>query len=201
MNRMGKVFLITVLIVSAVFITSCEEVQELLTTVSGTIEDEATAVSDAVVIALNSEGDAYQNLGEVNELSEDALEALGSVVKGFDVTGSDASGNYEATIISEGGMYIVSISDENGNSELDSLDLFGWYGNDSTLSLPDHIAIDTFNIGGYDIVIDSTMIDTVNREFTYTIPQEITVEEGDDLTGIHITNMMEYKWVEKLSGN
>jgi len=181
MNNIKKVLLGITLVIIILSITSCEE---LFTTIKGTVENDGNPVSEAFVLALNGTGDAYERLGDINELDESALSAISGVVKGFDLA-SDSDGAYSATLLSGGTVYIVAISDENDNDELDPLDLVGWYGDVDSINI-----IDTIIEG-----VDTTIIDTT---FQYNTPKTVTVETGEDITGIDIDRLLEYKWLLKI---
>jgi len=177
MNNIKKVLLGITLVIIILSITSCEE---LFTTIKGTVENNGNPVSEAFVLALNGTGDAYERLGDINELDESALSAISGVVKGFDLA-SDSDGAYSATLLSGGTVYIVAISDENDNDELDSFDLVGWYGDVDSIDIPDP---------------DTTGVDTLT--VIYTVPQTITIETGADTTGIDIEHMIEYWLLRKV---
>lgn len=176
MNNIKKVLLGITLVIIILSITSCEE---LFTTIKGTVENDGNPVSEAFVLALNGTGDAYERLGDINELDESALSAISGVVKGFDLA-SDSDGAYSATLLSGGTVYIVAISDKNDNDELDDLDLVGWYGDADSIDIPDPA--------------DTTKTLTV----IYTIPQTIAIETGEDITGIDIEHMIEYWLLKKV---
>ncbi len=175
MKGAQKISVIVLLFSIVIFFTSCEKLQELLTTVSGKV----AAKSGTIVLALNGEGDAYEKLSEVNELNENALKAMTNIAKGFDL-GTDKDSSYNVILTSGCTVYIVAISDD-GDKQLDSLDLIGWYGETTTFEEGDTI------IAGTDTIIVSS------GPFTYTTPEAITIEEGSDIEGINIYNMMEYK--------
>ena len=172
------------LLIALLAFISCEKLQELLTTISGNVENEGAAVSGAFILALNGTGDAYAELGNVDELNESAFNALSTVIKGFDLA-SDANGDYTATLLSGGTVYMVTIKDD-GSEELDSFDLVGWFGDVDSIRIPD--PADTI---GPDI-------DTIT--VTYTIPQTVTIEKGADTTGIDIEHLLEYWLLQKVQG-
>ena len=179
--------LFLMLLIALLALISCEKLQELLTTISGNVENEGAAVSGAFILALNGTGDAYAELGNVDELNESAFNALSTVIKGFDLA-SDANGDYTATLLSGGTVYMVTIKDD-GSEELDSLDLVGWFGDKDSINIVDTL-IDTIIAPP-----ETTFIDTT---FYYNIPKAITIEKGADTTGCDIDNLLEYKWLLKI---
>lgn len=184
MKKMKKLFFGLILLIIILFTSSCEE---LFTTIAGMVSNDGIPKEGAIVLVLNADMSAYEKLSEINELSSSALSALADVVKGFDIA-SDDNGYYKAILISGGTIYIIAISDENDNQELDSVDLIGWYGKDTTLMINDIIIINSDTI-----IVDSTMTDSL---FSYTIPEAISIEKGRDTTGIDINNLVKYKWFE-----
>ncbi len=129
---------------------ACEKVKE--TTVSGRVTNGAGgAVSGAIVLLLQS----------------DSLEA-GMPLSGGSVTLGD--GNYEIIRVDPGSYYVPAIKDVNGNGTLDSLDLFGYFGPESTW-----------------VFFDSTVSETVS--VTVTLPEQISVTEGDSQDNIDIDTL------------
>ncbi|MCK4422414.1 hypothetical protein KAW48_11540, partial [candidate division WOR-3 bacterium] len=175
--------LFLMLLIVFLALISCEKLQELLTTISGNVENEGAAVSGAFILALNGTGDAYAELGNVDELNESSFNALSTVIKGFDLA-SEANGDYTATLLSGGTVYMVTIKDD-GSEKLDSLDLIGWFGDKDSIHIIDTMIADT----------DTTIIDST---FYYNIPKTITIEKGADTTGCDIDNLLEYKWLLKI---
>ncbi|MCK4322404.1 hypothetical protein KAX08_07815 [candidate division WOR-3 bacterium] len=183
MKKMKKLFFGLILLIIILFTSSCEE---LFTTIAGMVSNDGIPVEEAIVLVLNANTSAYEKLSEINELSSSALSALTDIVKGFDIS-SDNNGNYLASMLSGGTVYVIAISDD-GSGNLDSLDLIGWYGKDTTLMINDIIIINSDTI-----IVDSTMTDSL---FSYTIPEAISIEKGRDTTGIDINNLVKYKWFE-----
>ena len=147
---MKKLIFIAVILA---FALGCEEVKE--TTVSGTVTNGAAgSVSGAIVLLVEA----------------DSLEA-GMSLSGGSVTLTD--GSYEIIRVDAGSYYVPAIKDENSNATFDSLDLFGFYGAESTWSY-----------------FDTTAQETVTM--TITIPEQITVTEGVDQTDIDIDTLYVY---------
>lgn len=175
MKKMKKLFFGLILLIIILFTSSCEE---LFTTISGLVSNDGIPISGAFVLALSADADAYERLSLVNELTASALSAITDVVKGFDLA-SDDNGYYKAILISEGTIYIIAISDENDNQELDSVDLIGWYGDVDTIKIPNpYTGVDSIPV-------------------VYTDPKTITIENGADTTGIDVVHMIEY-WLLEL---
>lgn len=145
---MKKLIFIAVILA---FALGCEEVKE--TTVSGTVTNGAAgSVSGAIVVLVDS----------------DSLQP-GMSLEGLplaSVTLTD--GNYEIIRVDAGSYYVPAIKDVNNSRTLDSLDLLGWYGRDTTYVNP--------------------QMDTV----TIRIPEQITVTEGVDQTDIDIDTLYIY---------
>ena len=128
----------------------CEKVKE--TTVSGKVTDGATGpVSGAVVLLLGS----------------DSLSS-GMSLSGGSVTLGD--GNYEMIRVEPGSYYVPAIKDVNGNGTLDSLDLFGWFGPESTWAYFDSLTQESVTV-------------------TITLPEQIVVTEGQDKTNTDIDTL------------
>lgn len=166
---MKKLFFGLILLIIILFISSCEE---LFTTIAGMISNGGIPVEEAIVLILNADTSAYEKLSEINELSASALSALADVVKGFDIA-SDNNGNYLASMLSGGIVYVIAISDD-GSGNLDSLDLVGWYGDVETIKIPNlYTGVDSITV-------------------VYTDPITVTIENGADTTGIDVSHMIEY---------
>jgi len=168
-NKKKLLFILPLLVIIILFV-SCEE---LFTTIAGKITNDGIPVSGAIVLVLNADEDAYEKLQEIDELNSSALSSLSGIVKGFDIE-SDGNGNYIASMLSGGTVYLVSINDENESGELDSLDLVGWYGDIETIKIP----------SPYD---ESDSITVV-----YTNPVKIIIENNADTTGIDVSHMIQY---------
>ncbi len=176
MKSEKKLLFILSLLITIILFISCEE---LLTTITGKITNNGIPVSGAIVLVLNANEDAYEKLQEIDELNSSALSSLSDVVKGFDIE-SDENGNYMASMLSGGTVYVVAISDEGESGKLDSLDLIGWYGNIDTMKIPN-----PYN--GPDSI---TVV--------YTDPVEIVIEDDTDTTGIDISHMIQYWLILKV---
>jgi len=128
----------------------CEKVKE--TTVSGKVTDGAAGpVSGAVVLLLGS----------------DSLEA-GMNLSGGSVTLAD--GTYEMIRVEPGSYYVPAIRDVNSNGTLDSLDLFGWFGPESSWTYWDSVAVETVSV-------------------TITVAEQIVVTEGQNKTDVNIDTL------------
>lgn len=128
----------------------CEKVKE--TTVRGNVSNGAAGpVSGAVVLLYGS----------------DSLEA------GMNLSGGSISlgnGDYEIIRVDPGNYYVPAIKDVNGNGTLDSLDLFGYFGPESTWSYWDSLASETVSV-------------------TITLPEQISVTEGQSQGSIDIDTL------------
>lgn len=174
MKKMKKLSLGLILLIIILFTSSCEE---LFTTIAGMVSNDGIPKEGAIVLVLNADTSAYEKLSEINELSSSALSALADVVKGFDIA-SDNNGNYLASMLSGGTVYVIAISDD-GSDNLDSLDLVGWYGDVETIKIPNpYTGVDSITV-------------------VYTDPNTITIENGADTTRIDVVHMIEY-WLLEL---
>jgi hypothetical protein len=165
-----KLLFILFLLIMVLSFVSCEE---LFTTIKGKVTNDGIPVSGAIVLVLNANENAYEKLQEIDELNSSALSSLSGVVKGFDIE-SDENGDYIASMLSGGTVYLVAINDEDESGELDSLDLIGWYGDIENIKIPNPYG-------------ESDSITVV-----YTDPNEIIIENNADTTGINVSHMIQY---------
>ena len=166
---MKNIFLALILLIIVISITSCEE---LFTSISGNVMNEGVPISGAFVIALKADTSAYAKLFRINELSTTALAEITDVVRGFDIA-TDGNGDYSATLLSGGTVYIVVINDD-GSGNLDSLDLVGLFGDLDSIKIPNPY----------------TGIDSLY--FIYIDPRTVTIEKGTDTTGIDVEYVIQY---------
>ncbi len=174
MKKMRNIIFALIILIIVISITSCEE---LFPTISGIVSNGGNPVSGTFVLALNADTTAYVRLSRINELSVNALATITDVVRGFD-SATDGNGDYSATLLSGGTVYIVAIDDD-GSGNLDSLDLVGWFGDlDSIKILNPYTGIDSIYV-------------------SYIDPGTVTIEDGADTTGIGVEYMIQY-WLLEL---
>lgn len=163
-RKLSFVNVLSVVIIFCFFLINCDELRELITTVSGKIY----ADNCKVVLAVKGETDLFYYLNNIDGIDEPSLRDA-EIFRGFDLLVGDDS-LYNVTMLSFGETYFLAVVDDGSTvDELDSLDHIGFYG-----------PPDTINIG----------IDT----FIYSVPERVNIEEGVDETDFDIRNFIEYKW-------
>jgi len=154
---------------SLFFVTACEELHELLTTVSGKIYIN----NCAVVLAVKGDGDLLDYLTQVDSLSSKSLSDP-DLFRGFDIA-IEGDSVYSITMFSFGSTYIVAVNDDGYlENELDTLDHIGFYGDLDTVIIPN---VDTF---------------------IYSAPRIINVESGFDQSDIDVENMIQFRWFKMI---
>jgi hypothetical protein len=163
-----KIRIIFVLITGLFFVTACEKLQEIFTTVSGKVYTN----SCKVVLAVKGDGDLLDYLNEIDSLDNQSL-GDPDYFRGFDIViGSDSL--YSITMFSFGSTYIVAINDDGYlKNKLDTLDHIGFYGELDT------VTIDTLNIDTF---------------FVFSKPGMINVESGVDQSNIDVENTIQFRW-------
>ena len=164
-----KKFMLVALVLLVVGLPSCDLLKSSL---GGTVEGTVSDASNGFVILISN----IDDLDNIQDLTESGLSALTSIVKGFGIIGND--GSYEVLAVPEGSFYVVAAVDGNGNNTLDSTDMIGWYGKDTTFSYVDTTTSDTLSV-------------------TITIPEQITVADKETKTGINITTLVSKDYFEK----
>ena len=163
-RKMSIVIILSVVIISCFFMINCEELEELITTVSGKVY----ADDCQVVLAVKGETDLFDYLDDISEIDDASLQGETDLFRGFDLFIGDDS-LYNVTMLSFGETYFLAIVDDGDiANELDSADHVGFYG-----------PTDTINIG----------IDTL----IYSLPECVDIEEGVDETDFDIRNFIEYR--------
>lgn len=158
-----KIKIVVALIMSLFFVTACEELHELLTTVSGKIYIN----NCAVVLAVKGDEDLLDYLTQVDSLSSKSL-GDPDLFRGFDIAIEDDS-VYSITMFSFGSTYIVAVNDDGElPNKLDTLDHIGFYGELDTVIIPN---VDTF---------------------IYSAPSMINVVSGVDQSDIDVENMIQF---------
>jgi len=149
---------------------SCDLFEKALGgTIEGTVSNDTLTVSNGFVILLNNISD----INQISELTSSGLSALTNVVKGFGVIDSD--GTYKILAVPAGDFYLFAAIDSNEYNTLDSLDLIGWYGKDTSASIT---------------IPDSTYI------LNYTIPDTISIAEKEKRTNVNIDILVKKKEFE-----
>lgn len=156
-----KKFFIIALVVFVVF-SSCDWFKSQI---GGTMKGTVTDATSGFVVLINN----INFLDSITTLTESGLNALTTIVKGLGLIGSN--GSYEVIAVPAGTFYVLSLVDQNGNQTLDSTDMIGWYGNDTTFS---YVTKDTISV-------------------TITIPASLTFTEKENKTGINITRLISKK--------
>jgi len=171
-KRKSRIVIISsVVIIFCFFIINCEELKELITTVSGKVY----ADNCKVVLAVKGETDLFYYLDNIDGIDEVSLRDA-EIFRGFDLMIGDDS-LYNITMLSFGETYFFAIVDDGDvSNELDSADHVGFYG------------------------IDTTVTITGIGEFTYSIPERVNIEEGVDETDFDIRNFIEYRWFVTIYG-
>ena len=166
-----KKFFLPVLFLLIVGIPSCDLLKESL---GGSIEGTVSGnnVNGGFVILLSS----IDDLDQIQDLSESGLSAITDIVKGFGLIGSD--GSFEILAVPSGEYYMVAAIDADGNNTLDTTDMIGWYGNDTSFTY-----------------VDTTSNDTI--DVTITIPVSFVVAEKEKKTGMDIKRLMSKQEFEK----
>ncbi|MEO0292943.1 MAG: hypothetical protein ABIN61_01820 [candidate division WOR-3 bacterium] len=146
------------------FIIGCEEISDVLTTISGKVN----STECKVVLAIKGDVNLLNCLNEIDTLNGEALRDP-DFFRGYDLE-VDKDGTYSITVFSFGSTYIAAIDDDGVVVDrLDSLDHIGFYGE-----------VDTIIMSGYDTII-------------YNKPKTIEIMEKVDQENINIENMVEYK--------
>ena len=150
--------------------SSCDLFENTLGgTIEGTVSNDSLTVSNGFVILLNNIND----INQISDLTSSGLSALTNVVKGFGLINSD--GTYKIIAVPAGDFYIFAAVDTNKNNTLDSLDLIGWYGQDTSKSVT---------------IQDSTYT------LDFTIPDTISMAGKENRTNINIDILVTKKEFE-----
>ncbi len=152
------------MIISLVFFLVFSSCDWFKSQVGGTMKGTVNGATSGFVVLINNIG----ALDSITTLTESGLNALTTIVKGLGLIGSN--GSYEVIAIPAGTYYALALVDANNNETLDSTDMIGWYGNDSTFTY-------------YESATESLTV-------TITIPKTITFEEKENMTGINITRII-----------
>jgi len=156
---------LSIVIIFCFFLINCEELKELITTVSGKVY----ADNCKVVLAVKGETDLFYYLDNIDGIDEVSLRDA-EIFRGFDLMIGDDS-LYNITMLSFGETYFLAVVDDGSTvDELDSLDHVGFYG---TLD---------------------TIITIGTETFVYSVPEIMDIEESVDESDIDIRNFIEYKW-------
>ncbi len=159
-----------VLVMFCVFFINCEEIEEIITRVSGKVY----ADNCKVVIAVKGDLELTDYLNAIEGIDEVSLRDA-DILRGFDISiGNDSL--YSITMLSFGQTYFLAVVDDGETlDELDTLDHVGFYGHtDTTMNIP--------LVGGGDTT------------FVYSLPDRIDVQEGEDETDLDIENFLELRW-------
>lgn len=162
----GKVSLI---IMFCILLFGCEELEELMTTVSGKVYSD----NCEVVIAVKGESELLGYLEDIEGIDNISLRD-DELFRGFDLVVNEDS-LYSITMLSFGETYFLAVLDDGEiPDELDTLDHVGFYGETDTLVTLPYMDSDT------------TLL------FSY--PEKTYIENGIDESGIDIRNFIELRW-------
>jgi len=163
-RKLSIVIIPSAVIIFCFFIINCEELKELITTVSGKVYED----NCKVVLAVKGETDLFYYLDNIDGIDEVSLRDA-EIFRGFDLLVGDDS-LYNVTMLSFGETYFLAVVDDGSTvDELDSFDHIGFYGTPNTYVFePD--------------------------TFSYSIPECVNIEESVDESDIDIRNFIEYKW-------
>ncbi len=155
---------LSIIIIFCILLINCEELEEIMTNVTGKVYAE----NCKVVLAVKGESNLFYYLDNIDGIDEVSLRDA-EIFRGFDIIVGDDS-LYNITMLSFGETYFLAVVDDGSTvNELDSLDHVGFYG-----------TTDTITIG--------------TDNFIYSIPEKIDVQEGADENDIDIRNFIEYRW-------
>jgi hypothetical protein len=164
---------LSVIIIFCIMLISCEDLEELITTVSGKVHTD----NCKVVMAVKGEDGLFDYLDKVSKIDSISI-CDAKLFRGFDI-GIGEDSLYKVTMLSFGETYFLAVVDDGVVSdELDTLDHVGFYCEFDTLVTIPYINSDT--------------------TFIYSIPKKIIVEEGTDESDIDIKNFIEFKWFIKI---
>jgi len=170
-GKFSIVIISSVVIIFSFFLINCEELEELITTVSGKVY----ADNCKVVIAVKGETDLFNYLDDISGIDDESLQGETDLFRGFDLVIGDDS-LYNVTMLTFGETYFLAIVDDGSTVDvLDSLDHIGFYG-----------PTNTYVIG--------------NDTFSYSLPECVNIEEGVDETDFDIRNFIEYRWFVTIYG-
>lgn len=155
------------------FLINCEELEDLLTTVSGKVYSE----NCKVVIAVKGESELFSYLDKISGIDKISLREP-ELFRGFDIS-IDEDSLYNITALSFGETYILAIVDDGLiEDELDTLDHVGFYAESDTL-----------------VTIPCLGSDSL---FDYAVPKKMNIVEGVDENNIDIENFIEFRWFIKI---
>ncbi len=164
---------LSIIIMFCILLTSCEELEEFLTTVSGKIY----ADNCKVVLAVKGDLDLLHYLNAIHGIDEVSLRD-DDIFRGFDLAiGNDSL--YNITMLSFGETYFLAVVDDGLTEDvLDTLDHVGFYGESDTVDIP--------LIGGGDTT------------FVYSIPERMNIRDRVDESDVDIENFIKFKWFIKI---
>lgn len=153
------------------FLSHCEDIEDILTHVSGKVYSD----NCKVVIAVKGDSEIFDYFDIIRGIDEISLRDA-EVFRGYDLSiGNDSL--YKITMLSFGKTYFAAIVDD-GNiaNELDTCDHIGFYGETDTVD--------------FSFPFDTT--------FVYSVPEKIDILERKDKDNIDIKNFIEVRWLKKI---
>jgi len=164
---------LSLLLVFCMMLINCEELEELMTTVSGKVYKD----NCEVVIAVKGESELLGYLEDIKGIDNVSLRD-DELFRGFDLV-IDEDSLYNITMFSFGETYFLAVVDDGEvPHELDTLDHIGFYaGTDTLVTLP-YMSSDT------------TLL--------YSYPEKKYIENGTDENDIDIKDFIELRWFVKI---
>lgn len=164
---------LSVVIIFFILLINCEELKDILTTVSGKVYAE----NCKVVLAVKGENDLFYYLDKIKKIDDVSLRD-DEIFRGFDLLVGDDS-LYNITMLSFGETYFLTVVDDGSTvNELDTLDHVGFYAESDTL-----------------VTISCLGSDSL---FVYAVPKMIDIVERVDESDIDIENFIEFRWFIKI---
>ena len=157
------------IIIAFTMLFGCEELEDLLTTVSGKVYSDDCEV----VIAVKGESELMEYLKEIKGIDDGSLQEP-DLFRGFDLV-VDEDSLYSITMLSFGETYFLAIIDDGEiPDQLDSLDHVGFYGKSDTLMSIPYLDSDT--------------------TLQYSYPGKTYIENGTDESDMDIKNFIEFRF-------
>lgn len=164
---------LSLLIILFILLINCEELEDILTTVSGKVYAE----NCKVVMAVKGESELLSYLDDINRIDDISLREP-ELFRGFDLVVNEDS-LYNITMLSFGETYFLAIIDDGLTlNELDTLDHVGFYAESDTL-----------------VTIPCLGSDSL---FVYAVPKKMDIVERIDESDIDIENFIEFRWFIKI---
>ncbi len=164
---------LSIVIAFCFLLINCEELKDILTTVSGKVY----ADNCKVVIAVKGDLDLFYYLENISGIDEVSLRDP-DIIRGFDIGIDPADSLYNVTMLSFGQTYFFAVIDDGEiPDELDTMDHVGFYGETDTI-----------------IYVPAPFDTTV----VFSFPKNMNIEDGIDESDIDIKNFVDYKCFESI---